>query len=76
MRIRTISLVGVGLLCLAGCVTEKTVLTNNQGQTTVCETKGRIGVVSGAILHERHKACVDKAKAQGYTKTTTAAPVS
>jgi hypothetical protein len=76
VQIRAISLVGVGLLCLAGCVTERAVLTNDQGQTTVCETKGRIGIVSGVILHERHKACLDKAKAQGYTETKTAAPVS
>ena len=66
MKIGTIGLLGILAIGLSGCITDKTVLTNDQGETRTCETKGRIGIVSGVVLHERHQSCVDKAKAEGY----------
>jgi hypothetical protein len=76
MRIGIISLLGALSIGLSGCVTDKTVMTNDQGQAKTCETKGRIGIVSGVILHERHKQCVDKAKAEGYKETSPTTPAS
>jgi hypothetical protein len=76
MRIEIMGLLGVISMSLTGCVTEKTVLTNDQGQTKTCETKGRIGIVSGVILHERHKNCIDKAKAEGYKEASPTASAS
>jgi hypothetical protein len=66
MRSKIVGLFVALSVGLAGCVTDKTVLASDQGETKTCETKGRIGIVSGVALHERHKACVDKAKAEGY----------
>jgi hypothetical protein len=68
MRSRTMSMAIVVLsICgLTGCVTDKAVLTNAQGQTLTCETKGRIGIVSGVRLHLKQQRCIKKAEAAGY----------
>jgi hypothetical protein len=76
MRIGTLCLLGALSIGLAGCITDKTVLTNDQGQAKTCETKGRIGIVSGVILHERQKHCVDEAKAEGYKEAPPTTPTS
>ena len=76
MRIAIIGLFGAVAIGLAGCITDKTVLTNDQGQTKTCETKGRVGIVSGVILHERQQHCIDKAKSEGYTQVASTTPTS
>jgi hypothetical protein len=76
MRIRVIGWLGALSIGLAGCVTDKTVLTNDRGRTKTCETKGRIGIVSGMILHERQKHCVDEAKVEGYKEAVPTTPTS
>ena len=62
------SFVLVGML--SGCVTEKKVLTNAQGETVTCETEGRIGIVSGIRLYVKQHNCIKKAQANGYTETS------
>ena len=54
------------LLVLSACVTKTEVLTNDKGQTETCKIKGRVGIVSGLVLEERFKSCIDKAKAKGF----------
>jgi hypothetical protein len=72
MRIGISVAVGMVTVGLAGCITDKMTLTNDQGETKTCEFTGRAGIVSGAILHGRFKKCVDQAKADGYKESSTA----
>jgi hypothetical protein len=65
----TMALVAMSVLSLSGCVTDKAVLTNAQGQTLTCETKGRIGIVSGVRLHLKQQRCIKKAEGEGYRLT-------
>jgi hypothetical protein len=74
MRIGVIVFLGALSIGASGCTTDKTVLANDQGQTKTCETKGRIGIISGLIMHERHKQCVDKAKAEGFKDAAPTTP--
>ena|SRR5438477_3379745 len=75
-RLRRVIILGVSFAALSGCITDKMVLINAQGQTKTCEFKGRVGLVSGAILHERFKKCLDEAKANGYKESAPAKPES
>jgi outer membrane lipoprotein SlyB len=59
-------------LSLSGCYTEKTVLTNDQGQTQTCQNTGHIGIISPIRVYAQQKSCIDKAKAAGYKETPSA----
>jgi hypothetical protein len=76
MRIRAIASLSALVVGLSGCITDKMVLTNDQGQTQTCEFTGHIGIFSPIATHERYKNCVDKAKANGFKETPAAAPKS
>jgi hypothetical protein len=76
MRILSIALLSSLVVGLSGCITDKMVLTNGQGQTETCEFTGHVGIVSPIVTHERYKSCVDKAKANGFQETLSAKPVS
>jgi hypothetical protein len=72
MRLIVIVAVMSGLLLsLSGCYTQKTVLTNDQGQTQTCEHSGHVGIFSPIRVHAQQKSCIDKAKAAGYQETPT-----
>lgn len=74
MRARAI-LVSASLIstvALSGCITEKTVLTNAQGQTVTCEAKGHVGLVSPIRVHLQQQHCLKQAESNGYK--VTAAP--
>jgi hypothetical protein len=66
-----LSLMAIGL---PGCITDKMILTNDQGQTQTCEFAGHVGIISPIVLHERFKSCVDKAKANGFKESAPAHP--
>jgi len=72
MRIRTIALLGALGSGLAGCYTDRAILTNDQGETQTCEGRGWIGIIGPIVAHERLKDCVDKAKANGFKESPTA----
>jgi hypothetical protein len=76
VRIVTIALLGTVVIGLTGCITDKMILTNDQGQTKTCEFTGHIGILSPIMVHERYKKCVDKAKADGFQETPDATPAS
>lgn len=76
MRIRSIALLSGLVVGLSGCITDKMVLTNDQGQTETCEFTGHVGIASPIITHDRYKSCVDKAKATGFKETPSAKPAS
>jgi hypothetical protein len=63
-------------ITLPGCITEKTVLSNAQGQTITCENQGRIGIVSGIRLYSKQHDCIKHAEAAGYTVTPSASGAS
>lgn len=64
---------GVGLaLILSGCITDKAVLANAQGQTITCENKGHIGLVSPIRLYVKQHDCIKSAEAGGYKVTPSA----
>ena len=64
--IRPVVFLGVLLAALSGCVTKQTLLVNDQGASETCKVSGRVGFVSGYILHKRLQSCIDKAKARGF----------
>jgi hypothetical protein len=76
MRILSIALLGGLVVGVSGCITDKMVLTNGQGQTETCEFTGHVGIVSPIVTHDRYKSCVDKAKANGFQEAPSAKPVS
>ena len=76
MRIGIVVLAGTACVGLSGCITDKMVLTNDQGQSKTCEFHGHVGIVSPIVVHERYKHCVDTAKANGFKETPPAAPPS
>jgi hypothetical protein len=76
MRIGIVVLAGAACIGLSGCITDKMVLTNDQGQTQTCEFHGHVGIVSPIVLHERYKHCVDTAKANGFKETPSTPPPS
>lgn len=53
-------------IALSGCITEKTVLTNAQGQTVTCQAKGHVGIVSPIRVHMQQDHCVKQAESKGY----------
>ena len=57
------------LSTLTGCITEKEVLTNAQGQTITCENKGHIGIVSPIRVNMKQHDCIKNVEAAGYTTT-------
>lgn len=68
MRARPIVLSAslMSLIALSGCITEKAVLTNAQGQTVTCEAKGHVGIVSPIHVYVKQHDCVKKAQGEGY----------
>jgi hypothetical protein len=54
------------LLSLSACVTKQVRLVNDEGETQTCKATGRVGIVSGLILHERMRKCIGKAEAAGF----------
>lgn len=76
MRIRTIALLSTHAVGVAGCITDKMILTNDQGQTETCEATGHVGIISPIVMHYQFKDCVAKAKANGFKEppNTTASP--
>ena len=64
---------GVGLtFTLSGCITEKAVLANAQGQTITCESKGHVGLVSPIRVYVKQHDCIKNAEAGGYKVTPSA----
>jgi hypothetical protein len=63
-------------LSLSGCYTEKAVLTNDQGQTQICQSSGHIGIISPIRVYAQQKSCIDRAKAAGYKETPDAPAAS
>ena len=76
MRVGAIVLSGALSVGLTGCITDKMVLINDQGQTQTCEFHGHVGIVSPVVLHERYKHCVDTAKANGFKEAPSTQPPS
>jgi hypothetical protein len=66
----------VPLTALSGCITERAVLTNAQGQTVTCETKGHVGIVSPIKVYVKQHDCVKKAEENGYKATASPAAAS
>lgn len=62
------------LLALAGCVTKKVLLVNDQGEAQTCKATGRVGIVSGVILYERIRSCIGKAHARGFHEAPPGVP--
>lgn len=60
------TLIAVAVAILAGCATYRTQLTNDQGQTMVCEASGANGLVTGYFLRKNVEDCVAAAKEKGY----------
>ena len=75
MRILSMALSGGLVLGLSGCITDKMVLTNDQGQTQTCEYTGHFGIISPIVTHEKYKSCIEKAEANGFKETSPAPPV-
>jgi hypothetical protein len=64
---------GVGLtFTLSGCITEKAVLANAQGQTITCESKGHVGLISPIRVYVKQHDCIKSAEAGGYKITPSA----
>jgi len=57
---------GVLTLGLGGCITKTAVLTNDRGQTQICEKKGRVGIFSEYVLNKRFESCLENAAKDGY----------
>jgi len=76
MKIGTAATLGLIAVGLAGCITDKMTLTNDQGDTQTCQFTGHVGLISPIVLHERYKHCVDKAKADGFKEPAPAAPAA
>jgi hypothetical protein len=74
VKARTILILsGVGLsFTLSGCITEKAVLANAQGQTITCENKGHVGLVSPIRVYVKQHDCIKNAEAGGYKVTPAA----
>ncbi|MDY0094922.1 MAG: hypothetical protein RBT80_19680 [Candidatus Vecturithrix sp.] len=66
MKIKLIIMAVVSILVLAGCAHYKTTLTNEKGETVVCEASGKTGPVSGSYLVRGYEVCVNAAKANGF----------
>lgn len=66
MKIKLIIIAFVSVMVLAGCAHYKTTLTNEKGETVVCEASGKTGPVSGSYLIRGYEACVNAAKANGF----------
>lgn len=68
MRARTILVppAVVAAIAMSGCFTEKAVLTNDQGQTTTCQNRGHVGLVSPILVSMKQHHCVKQAEANGY----------
>jgi hypothetical protein len=65
MRIGIVAWSILPVIGLASCASDKTILTNDQGQTVTCEANGGEG----------YQACIDRAKARGFKKTEPTEPV-
>jgi hypothetical protein len=78
MRARAILITAslLPLIALSGCITERTVLTNAQGQTVTCEAKGHVGIVSPIKVYVKQHECVKKAVESGYKVTASPADAS
>lgn len=74
MTFRTITTLSLMSLALSGCLTDRMVLTNDEGQTQTCEFTGHVGLISPIVLHERYKRCMEKAKANGFKEPSSPAP--
>lgn len=66
MKIKLITMAVFSVMVLAGCAHYKTTLTNEKGETVVCEARGKAGPVSGSYLVRGYEACVNAAKANGF----------
>lgn len=71
MRARAILLSAslTSLIALSGCITEKAVLTNQQGQTVTCQATGHVGIVSPIRVYVQQHHCIEKAEGNGYKVT-------
>jgi hypothetical protein len=69
MRTALIATVGLMVMSLTGCISETKLLTDDQGRTQTCESKGHIGVISPIRVYMQQRSCIDKAKAAGYHET-------
>jgi hypothetical protein len=78
VKARTVLILsGVGLtFTLSGCITEKAVLANAQGQTITCESKGHVGLVSPIRVYVKRHNCIKSAEAGGYKVPPSASAAS
>jgi hypothetical protein len=63
-----IALFAIVAVVLTGCVSEKTALTNPQGQQLHCDHWG-FGVIGAPAAMAMHSDCMKKAHAAGYSET-------
>lgn len=54
-------------LALTGCVSERTMLTNKDGQVVHCDGWG-FGVIGAPVAMAQHADCMKKAHAAGYSE--------
>jgi hypothetical protein len=66
MKFSYVATLCVTAAAMTGCITDKMVLANDQGQTQTCEFTGHVGLISPIVVHERYKHCIEKAKANGF----------
>lgn len=62
-------------LLLCGCVSEKTALTNAQGQQTRCDHWG-FGIIGAPAAMAMHSDCMKKAHAAGYSELPVTVPTN
>jgi hypothetical protein len=66
MKIAVIA-VTMSVVMLTGCVSEKTALTNSQGQQVHCDAWG-FGFIGAPVAMASHADCMKKAHAAGYSE--------
>jgi len=66
MKIAIFAAIG-SVVMLCGCVSEKTALTNAQGQQVRCDAWG-FGVIGAPVAMASHADCMKKAHAAGYSE--------
>ena len=57
--------IGLILIFLTGCVSEKAMLTNSKGQVVHCDNMGW-GWIGAPVAMAQHSDCMKKAHAAGY----------
>lgn len=70
-----ITLFGVCLIGLSGCVSQDTMLRNNAGQFTHCAGWG-FGIIGVPVALAEHDNCMKKARAAGFVEASNPLPAA